>query len=177
MPRIHPVPDHDARGRSRELIESLKTKLGTCPNIYRTLAHSPAALEGVLHLTQSLTGTSISGQDRERIALLSAQLNRCGYCLSAHTLIGGMSGLSGEEIEAARKGESTDPKSQAMLSLAQSIIATQGNVPDDALVAARTANLSEAEIVETVVVVAMNILTNFFNHVADTEIDFPQVTV
>jgi alkylhydroperoxidase family enzyme len=88
-----------------------------------------------------------------------------------------MSGLSGQEIEAARKGESTDPKSQAMLSLAQSIIATQGNVPDDALVAARTANLSEAEIVETVVVVAMNILTNFFNHVADTEIDFPQVII
>jgi uncharacterized peroxidase-related enzyme len=177
MPRIHPVSDHDARGRTRELIDSLKTKLGTCPNIYRTLAHSPAALEGVLHLTQSLTGTSLSGQDRERIALLSAQLNQCGYCLSAHTLIGGMTGLSHDDIHAARKGEASDPKSQAMLTLAESIIATQGNVPDDVIERARAANLTEAEIVETVVVVAMNILTNFFNHVADTEIDFPKVAI
>lgn len=177
MPRIHPVPDTDARGRSKELIESLKTKLGTCPNIYRTLAHSPAALEGVLHLTQALTGTSISPQDRERIALLSAQLNRCGYCLSAHTLIGGLSGLSQDEIQAARKGEAVDTKSQAMLSLAHDILSTQGNVPNTSIEAARAANLTEAEIVETVVVVAMNILTNFFNHVAETEIDFPQVPV
>lgn len=177
MPRIHPVPDHDARGRSKELIDSVKMKLGTCPNIYRTLAHSPAALEGVLHLTQSLTGTSISPQDRERIALLSAQLHRCGYCLSAHTFFGGLSGLSEDEIQAARKGEAADTRSQAMLSLAQSIISTQGNVPTASLEAARAANLTEAEIVEIVVVVAMNILTNFFNHVAETEIDFPQVAV
>lgn len=152
-------------------------KLGSCPNIYRTLAHSPAALEGVLHLAQSLTGASISPQDRERIALMSAQLNRCGYCLSAHTLIGGLSGLSDDDIQAARKGEAADTKSQAMISLAQAIISTQGNVPTDALEVARAANLTEAEIVETVVVVALNILTNFFNHVADTEIDFPRVAL
>jgi alkylhydroperoxidase family enzyme len=64
-----------------------------------------------------------------------------------------------------------------MLTLAESIIATQGNVPDDVIERARAANLTEAEIVETVVVVAMNILTNFFNHVADTEIDFPKVAI
>jgi uncharacterized peroxidase-related enzyme len=177
MARIQPIDDQTARGRSKELIGSVKSKLGWCPNIYLTLAHSPAALEGVLHLTQSLTGASVSPQDRERIALLTAQLNRCGYCLSAHALIGGMSGLSEDEIGSARRGDSLDSKSKAMLALAAEIISTQGNISDSALEEARSANLSEAEIVETVVIVAMNFLTNFFNHVAGTEIDFPKVEV
>lgn len=39
----------------------------------------------------------------------------------------------------------------------------------------RAAGYSDAEIVEIVLVVAENILTNLLNIVADTEIDFPVV--
>ena len=35
------------------------------------------------------------------------------------------------------------------------------------------AGLSEPDIVETVANVAVNIFTNYINHVADTDIDFP----
>ncbi len=35
---------------------------------------------------------------------------------------------------------------------------------------------SEAEIVETLAHVGLNLFTNYFNHVANTEIDFPFVT-
>ena len=37
------------------------------------------------------------------------------------------------------------------------------------------AKLTDAEIVETVANVALNILTNYVNHVAQTVVDFPEV--
>jgi hypothetical protein len=40
---------------------------------------------------------------------------------------------------------------------------------------ARTAGLTDGEIAEVVANVALNIFTNYFNHVADTVIDFPEV--
>ncbi len=40
----------------------------------------------------------------------------------------------------------------------------------------RNAGLTDAEIVETLAHVGLNLFTNYFNHVANTEIDFPFVT-
>jgi alkylhydroperoxidase family enzyme len=39
----------------------------------------------------------------------------------------------------------------------------------------RAAGFSDAEIAEIIAHVALNVLTNYFNRAADTEIDFPQV--
>ncbi len=44
---------------------------------------------------------------------------------------------------------------------------------DADLAAAKAAGLSEADIIETVANVVANIFTNYINHVAGTDIDFP----
>jgi alkylhydroperoxidase family enzyme len=54
---------------------------------------------------------------------------------------------------------------------------TRGNVSDEDLSAARAAGLSDAQIVEVVASVALNVLTNYFNNLAETVIDFPKVSV
>jgi alkylhydroperoxidase family enzyme len=54
------------------------------------------------------------------------------------------------------------------------VVETRGLVSDDALAAVRTAGASDAEIIETVAHVALNILTNYTNHVARTVVDFPK---
>ncbi|HKJ62889.1 MAG TPA: carboxymuconolactone decarboxylase family protein, partial [Hyphomicrobiales bacterium] len=51
----------------------------------------------------------------------------------------------------------------------------RGLVSDTDLAAARQAGLSDADIVETVANVVANIFTNYINHVAQTDIDFPVV--
>ena len=50
-----------------------------------------------------------------------------------------------------------------------------GQVTDQELEAVRSAGFSDEEIVEIIGNVAVNLFTNYFNHVADTEIDFPKV--
>jgi hypothetical protein len=51
----------------------------------------------------------------------------------------------------------------------------RGHIGDADLQAARSASLSDAEIVEIVQNVALNIFTNSVNNVARTVIDFPEV--
>jgi alkylhydroperoxidase family enzyme len=85
--------------------------------------------------------------------------------------------LTPEQILAARRGDSTDPKTQAALDLTFNILERRGSVSDAQLSDARQAGLSEAEIVEVVGTVTVMIMTNFLNNVAQTAIDFPKVSL
>ena len=51
----------------------------------------------------------------------------------------------------------------------------RGWVSDEDVAALRTVGVNDAEVAEIVATVAANIFSNYFNHVADTEVDFPEV--
>ena len=107
--------------------------------------------------------------------LANARENECDYCASAHTLIGKGTGLSATELAANLRGESADAKTQSALDFVRAIVATRGRVSDAQVQAVRAAGYGDGEIVEIVANVAANIFTNYFNHVAATQIDFPRV--
>lgn len=112
---------------------------------------------------------------REAIALAVAETNGCDYCLSAHAALGRGAGLSADAIASARRGESTDPKTAAILRFARTLVLERGRVSARGLEALRESGVSDAEALEVVSNVALNIFTNYVNLVADTEIDFPVV--
>jgi uncharacterized peroxidase-related enzyme len=174
--RIKAIQNNEATGKAKELLDAVQAKLGMTPNLMKTLAHSAAVLEGYLGLNQALSST-LSATQREQIAIAVANANGCRYCLSAHSAIGNSAGLSAEEISSAREARANDPKAQAVLKLASEIVTERGSISDEGLAAARTAGLTDAEITEVVGNVALNILTNYFNNVAQTEIDFPEVAL
>jgi alkylhydroperoxidase family enzyme len=84
-----------------------------------------------------------------------------------------MIGVAEPELEAARQGASADPKTDALLKLATQIVRTRARISPADLAAARSAGVSDAEIVETVAAIALNVFTNYLNIVVETEIDFP----
>jgi uncharacterized peroxidase-related enzyme len=170
MPRIKPVDKPE--GKAKELLDAVQKKLGAQPNIFRTLAHSPAALEGFLNFSGALAGTQLSPAMREQVALTVAGINQCDYCASAHTVIGKKTGVSDAELTAAVAGKSADKKTQAGLSFVASLVKKHGAVATAEIDALRKAGYSEGEIVELVALTAINIYTNYFNHVAETEVDF-----
>lgn len=157
-----------------ELFGAVKAKFGVVPNLMRTFAQSPAALQGYLDFSGALAHGVLPPRVREQLALVVGEANACDYCLSAHSLSGRGAGLTPEAIEAARRGEAADPKVDALLRLARAIVASQGRVADEDIAAARAAGATDAELVEVVAQVALNILTNYMNHVAQTVIDFPR---
>lgn len=175
MPRISPLDPTTATGETAAQLEIARKMFGGIPNLVATAARSPAAVTAMLSLFGDLASSSLGARTGELIAIAVAQANRCGYCLSAHTTVGGMHGLSPAELAAARQARSADPKTAAILALAVAINAARGHIDDAALAEARAAGLTDAEIVEVVAHVALNVFTNYLNSVAGTTIDFPVV--
>lgn len=175
MPRLPLLQTEAAPTRSQELLAGVQKKLGLVPNLTRVLAHSPAALEGYLTFSGALATGALSAAVREELALVVGEVHGCGYCISAHTAIGKKVGLKDDAILDARRGRSKDPKTNALLVLARTIALKRGELADADLRAARDAGVTDADIVEVVGAVALNVYTNWLNHVAATPIDFPEV--
>ncbi|MFG0320669.1 MAG: carboxymuconolactone decarboxylase family protein [Planctomycetota bacterium JB042] len=175
MSRIEPVDPNVADAKTRTLLDAVRSKLGAVPNMTRTMARSPAVLDAYLAFSGALAKTSLSAAVRERLALAVGEVNGCDYCLSAHSAIGRKVGLSQEEVDAARLGRAGDPKTTALLAFARELVLRRGELKDADLRAVREAGATDAEVVEVVAVAALNVFTNWFNHVTDPEIDFPIV--
>lgn len=159
---------------SQPLLQQVTKMLGSAPNLFRLAANSPAALEGYLGLFGALGKGALPAPTRERIALAVAQYNGCGYCLSAHTYLGeNLAKLSAEEIASNRRGRSTDPTADAAVVFAMKVAENRGRVADIDLSAIRAAGYDDAQIIEIVQHVALNVWTNYLNEVAQTDIDFP----
>ncbi len=172
-----PASIEAAPAAARPALEAAKKQLGSVPNLFRVIANSPAALDGYLGLNAALAKGKLDAKTRERIALAVAEVNGCGYCLSAHTYLGkNLAKLDDAEITANRSGTSNDPRAAAAVRFAVQVVQARGHVGDAELAAVRDAGLDDAEIIEVVLHVALNTLTNYVNEVAGTEIDFPVVT-
>jgi uncharacterized peroxidase-related enzyme len=177
MPRIHPVDSATATGAAADQLAATKKLFGSTPNMFATAAQSPATLAAMNGFFAALGKSPLGGKVGEQIAIAVAQSNGCEYCLSAHTAIGGMHGVSAANLASARSGHSDDPKAQAAISLALDIVRTKGRVSDATLAAARVSGLGDSEIVEVVGHVALNIFTNYLNNLAGTDVDFPVVAI
>lgn len=159
---------------SQPLLAAVQQQLGMVPNLMKLLARSPAALEGYLSLNGALGKGKLSAGLRERIALAVAEFNGCDYCLSAHSYLAKhVAKLNDDEIAAARDFSSADARQAAALRFALNVAEQRGRVADAELAALRGAGFDEAETLEIVLTVALNILTNYINNAAATAVDFP----
>lgn len=175
MSRIAIPARENAPAASQPLLDAVNAQLGVVPNLFRLVGNSPAALEGFLGFSAAL-GKTLDVKTRNRIALATAEVNGCDYCLSAHSYLGAtLAKLDDAEMAANRQGHSNDAKADAALVFARKIAQTRGKVSDADLAAVKLAGYDDAQIVEIVANVALNVLTNFVNNVAETDIDFPVV--
>ncbi len=171
-----PSAVHHSPAASRPMLEAVEKKLGSVPNLFRLLGTSPAALEGYLALSGALAKGGIDGRTGERVAIAVAVANGCDYCVSAHTFLGkNVAKLDAAELEANRHGRSLDAHADAAVRFVTQVALTRGHVTPGDLEAVKAAGYSDAQIVELVVHVALNTLTNALNSVARTPIDFPVV--
>ena len=177
MCRISAVDPTTVTGPTRAVLDAVKVRFGMVPMMARTMAQSAAVVAGWAALSGALAEGVLDARTGELIALAVAQANACNYCLATHSALAEMVGLTTEERLEARRGRATDPKEAAAIRLALTILESRGAVSDDALVLARAAGLSDAELCEVTAHVALNVLTNYFNLLADTDIDFPKIDI
>lgn len=176
MSRLHLVEPSTASGKAKDLLDAVKGNLGIVPNMTKVMANSPAVLEAYLGFSGALGKGLLDAKTRERLALVTAQENHCDYCLSAHTAIGKMVGLQPEQIAESRQGIGGSDRGTGALSFAKRLLETRGQIHETDLAAVRAAGFSDAEIVEIIAHVALNVLTNYLNIASGVEIDFPKVS-
>ncbi len=178
MSRI-PIPSsiETSPAASQPLLEAVKKQLGSAPNMFRLLGTSPAALEGYLGLHGALAKGELDAKTRTRIALAVAELNQCDYCLSAHTYVGkNVAKLDDAELAANRDSSSSDAKAAAALRFAKKLVTERGLVSAGDVEVVKSAGYTNAQVIEIVLHVALNTLTNYVNKMAATDVDFPVVT-
>jgi AhpD family alkylhydroperoxidase len=159
---------------SRDALKALGARFGKVLNIHGAMAHSPAVLQTYVAIQQVMQDTgTFDGRIREAIALAVANVDECSYCQAAHTAGGKAAGLSEQETIDIRRGQVEDPKLAALLALVREQTGDVGTVQDSTWQAALEAGWSDAELTETSAHVALNLFTNYFNHLVQTDLDLP----
>lgn len=176
MSRIQSITYETANAEQKALFDAIQGKLGMVPNFLKIFANSPAALRAFLGIHSIAGEGSLDAQTRERIALTVAQQNTCDYCLSAHTAIGRKAGLHNDEIAANRAGNSHDTKAAIAIKFSRALVENYGDVTTADIVEMRSAGYNDADIVEVITHVGMNILTNMIGKASQVDIDFPKVS-
>ncbi|MHA7156177.1 carboxymuconolactone decarboxylase family protein, partial [Arthrobacter sp. TMN-50] len=101
-------------------------------------------------------------------------VDECTYCQSAHTIGAKAAGLTEDQTIAIRKGEiAFDDKLVTLLELTRQATANKGSVKDTDWQTALDAGWSDTELTELSTHVALNLFTNYFNHLVDTDLDIP----
>lgn len=173
--RIKTLNPETTTGKSKELFNAVQSKLGFIPNLIKVFGNSPATLQSYLSLGELTASGNFSNKFREQLALAIAEENNCNYCLSAHTAIGKMNGLSETQIEDSRQALAENEKTQAGLKFAKLVTKQRGQVSSEALSEVKNAGYTDEDVLEIILNVVANTLTNYTNHIAETEIDFPKV--
>ena len=157
MSRIKQVETENATEEQKVLFDQINGAFGVVPNMFRTIGNSAAALESMWTSFGALGKGKLGAKLGEQIAVRVAELNRCGYCLAAHTMLGQNAGASEQELAQAQTGKSSDPRTQAALEFSTKLVNNRGNVSKEDVDAVRNAGFSEEEVAEILAHVALNL--------------------
>lgn len=170
------IPFHNkesAPEAAKPLLDMVEGAFGKVIGIMGTTANSPVTLKALLQFAGAMGESRLDAKTQEAIALMVGHYHDCGYCLAAHTVKAKMTGAAVEETLSWRKGQDADPKRQAILDFAKTILEQRGQVSDETFAAASEAKVTDAEKLEVLAFVVLNIFTNYINHLCHTDIDFP----
>ncbi|MGB3827920.1 MAG: carboxymuconolactone decarboxylase family protein [Ornithinimicrobium sp.] len=175
MARIPVHTTENAPDQSRDELKALEAKYGKVINIHGGMAHSPVVLQSYAAIQQVIADHgSFDAGTREAIALAVGNADGCTYCQAAHTGGGKAAGLTSDQMIAIRRGEAEfDAKLDALLTLARQYTTNVGAVEDAAWQDALDAGWTDEQLTELSAHVTLNLLTNYFNHFVETDLDLP----
>jgi AhpD family alkylhydroperoxidase len=168
-----PVPTHASVSPANQaLFDNLKKGLGMVPNLYATFAHSETALPTYLAFQNAKS--SLMGKAREVVNLVTSQVNKCEYCLAAHTALGGMVGFTSEQIIEIRHGHASfDPKFDALARLTKSVVESRGHIDPALLDGFFAAGWTKENLVDAIVIMGDKTVSNYLHGVTKVPVDFP----
>jgi uncharacterized peroxidase-related enzyme len=166
MTRIPLVNPATATGSVKQTLDELSARRGELGPMVRGMANSSALLRGYLDLNRAMKRSHLDRRVSERISLAVQEWLGCDYCVAAHSDAARALGLTETDIELARQGTATEPRTAAIVAFGQQIAAAPAEITDDSVETLRTHGYRDEQIADVVGLVALNVLTGAFNLVA-----------
>ena len=165
------TPDSAPEG-SKETLEAAEKAYGFIPNMLRALAESPKAAKAYWSLGEQLNGSSLSGMEQQVLMLAVSRVNRCPYCMAAHSLTARLAGMSEQDLEALRVGKAlSDPKLEALRAYARTVTENRGDIKKEDTETFLSAGFTKAQVFEVMLGIAYKTMSNYVNHVVGTNLD------
>jgi uncharacterized peroxidase-related enzyme len=175
MSTFHPVDPNTADADAKAAFDLVQSAFGGIPNLMKMLAIAPNVLKGIMAFNQEVTVGELETSLVEQVALLASGINQCEYCVAVHVHVGQQAGLSRDELICNLQGESSDPKSQAVLNFTRAVVNNRGQVDPSLVNALREQGLSDKAILEIVGVIGLYTFLNYVKHLTQPALDFPAV--
>jgi uncharacterized peroxidase-related enzyme len=139
------------------IYDALLAQRGVVPNMFKTLAHTPAlALATAGYLKALLSDGALPGFYKELVAVRLSVLNQSQYAIAAHSLSASQKGATAEQIAAAKEDYESGPLTEAQklgLRCADKLHRSAREV-DDAFFAQLKRHFSDPQIVELIATAA-----------------------
>ncbi len=162
----------DAPEASCAPLKAATAKYGFTPNLLAKMANAPSVLKAYIQLNGLLEQTSLTPTERQTVLLTVSRENDCRYCVAAHSVIASMQNVEDNVIDSIREGRPIgDEKLEALSRFTSEVVTTRGWPSDQAKQALEDAGYTAAQALEVVLGVTVKTLSNYVNHLADTELD------
>lgn len=157
---------------SKEALQHAKETFKFIPNLEGILAESPATLKSGMALWDFFETTSFTPLEQQVIYLTANYEHDCSYCMAAHSGLAKMIGMAPADIEALRTAKPlADQKLQALRLFTQRMIEARGWVNDQDIEDFLAAGYTKQQILEVILGIAVKIIHNYTNHIAETPLD------
>lgn len=142
------------------------------PNLEKVMASAPPLLTGYATLWDIFNTTTLTPIERQVVYLTANFENECGYCIPWHSMLAKQVGMDASEVDALRSGvQMADHKLDALRTFSRTLIAKRGKATKDDLQAFFSAGYSDVHAMEVVLGLAVKLMSNFTNSIANTPLD------
>lgn len=171
---LEPIAMENATGSVKTAFEITQSKFGFVPNMYMNLANSPSAFATYLsgyNIFREQSG--FTSAEQEVVFLTISKENDCRYCIAAHSMLADkMSGVPLQAVHAIRNGEVIEDEKLAALSVfVRAVLLSHGRPVNSEVNAFLQAGYKQEQILEIVLAIAVKTISNYTNHLFNTDID------
>lgn len=161
-----------APAASRPVLDDVGKAFGFVPNLQANMAESPELLAGYTALWDLFAKSTLTPHEQQVVYLTSNFENDCHYCMAGHTTLARMIKMEPGVIAALRAGTALpDAKLEALHRFTTLVVRARGFVPEADVDAFLAAGYTRRNVLEVVLGVATKVMSNYTNHLVDTQLD------
>jgi AhpD family alkylhydroperoxidase len=159
---------------ARRTLASTEKRFGYLPAAVARLAEAPLLLDGFLKLTAMFEATSLDPLARETLIMTMATRNGCHICVAMHTATLQRLDADPALVTALREDKPLpDERLQIVRDFTLTVLATTGDVPDEALKEFTSAGFTARQALEVVLGIGTYTMSTLANRLTRAPLDEP----